>query len=130
MCVLSLLLHPLQPLLNPSTVGLFLAGDVSVLSHLDLKPVKLQLKSARVPRQPTTHLGRISFRLKHDLSPYWTINTKMIFVSVLVEFDNTRYNNSMCIYDDVILTKQDSNLVLYKQKGEYPVFDFLDNSAR
>ncbi|KAH6588856.1 hypothetical protein BASA61_005809 [Batrachochytrium salamandrivorans] len=55
---------------------------------------------------PHTNLGVVSFDLDADLSSYFKWNTKLLFVSAIVEFSNSQYEvNQAVIWDDVILDK-------------------------
>jgi signal peptidase complex subunit 3 len=98
-----------------------------------LKPNSVKLKPTRIGRDfkaKKPDLGIISFDLKADLSPLFNWNTKMLFVSVLAEFSNQDYKlNQACIWDDVIMNKEDAVFNFKNKKAEYPIHD-LKNSLK
>ncbi|KAI8903614.1 hypothetical protein EDD86DRAFT_250329 [Gorgonomyces haynaldii] len=82
-----------------------------------------QKRSHKLGRLPSyeyskarTHMARVSFDLDADLTSLFNWNTKMLFVSVLVEWENKEYKqNQAVIWDDVIMRKEDA-LLQYKKK--------------
>lgn len=104
----------------------YLYGQPQVYS---LKPHKINLKLGRLGGSRTqSHMARISFDLDADLTTLFNWNTKMLFVSVLVEHSNKNYSrNQACIWDDYILSKDDAVLKLKKKRSEYPVYDMIDS---
>lgn len=73
-------------------------------------------------------LGRLTFDLKTDLSNLFNWNTKMLFVSVIVDFENKDYNlNQVCVWDDIIMNKRDAVFDIKKKSGEYPIHDLTDS---
>lgn len=49
--------------------------------------------------------------LKADLRPYWTWNTKMIFVYVQAEYETTKHHiNQVSVWDEIITTKKAARL--------------------
>ncbi|KAI8896452.1 signal peptidase 22kDa subunit [Globomyces pollinis-pini] len=76
------------------------------------------------------NLGKITFDLDADLSSLFHYNTKMLFVSILAEFENKEYKfNQACIWDDVIMDVEDSIFKLRKKKAEYMIHDLADSLA-
>ncbi|KAJ1339991.1 hypothetical protein BSLG_005317 [Batrachochytrium salamandrivorans] len=76
---------------------------------------------------PHTNLGVVSFDLDADLSSYFKWNTKLLFVSAIVEFSNSQYEvNQAVIWDDVILDREDAVINLKNQRHEYQVHDLTN----
>ncbi|KAJ1328833.1 hypothetical protein BSLG_009877 [Batrachochytrium salamandrivorans] len=75
--------------------------QISLVSQAGLRRRLLQLW------YPHTNLGVVSFDLDADLSSYFKWNTKLLFVSAIVEFSNSQYEvNQAVIWDDVILDRK------------------------
>jgi hypothetical protein len=52
----------------------------------------------------------------------------MLFVSVLAEFSNDQYSiNQACIWDDVIMNREDAVFNFKNKKAEYPIHDLKDS---
>ncbi|KAJ3373042.1 Signal peptidase complex subunit [Kappamyces sp. JEL0680] len=116
-----------------SHVYLVLLHPESVPSASRLVANTIKMKPQRIGRdfkakKPT--LAKITFDMKADLSPLFNWNTKMLFVSVLAEFANDQYGfNQACIWDDVIMNKEDAVFNFKKKPAEYPIHDLADKLA-
>ena len=67
-------------------------------------------------------------KLKADLSPYWTWNTKQIFVFLQAEY-TTKMNkvNQVSLWDEIILSKAKAKATGSKFKQEYHFNDQGNN---
>lgn len=75
----------------------------------------------------TTRVARVSFDVDADLRPLFAYNTKLLFVSVLVEFASEKYPVNQCvIYDQIVSDKRDAHLVFTNKRSEYLVYDLAD----
>ncbi|KAI8919876.1 signal peptidase 22kDa subunit [Powellomyces hirtus] len=80
--------------------------------------------------QPMTELAFIHFNMVADLTPYWTWNTKQLFVYVVAEYATpTHPTNQIVIYDDIITSKDDAEIDLRNQLSEYMASDMSHKLA-
>ncbi|EGF78998.1 hypothetical protein BATDEDRAFT_89989 [Batrachochytrium dendrobatidis JAM81] len=116
---------------------LVLVFSKSAIVVNSFEPARVKLVSGRVGGgdyymygSPYTNLGVISFDLDADLSSYFQWNTKLLFVSAIVEFTNSQYHvNQAVIWDDLISDKEDAVIVLKNQRHEYQVHDLTNSLA-
>jgi signal peptidase complex subunit 3 len=83
-------------------------------------------------------LGRVTFALdagsqySQDFTPVFNWNTKLLYVSVLAEFNSTSRGesttNNVVIWDD-IFWKEDARIKMKKKPGKYRIHDLSDNLA-
>eukprot|EP00842_Homolaphlyctis_polyrhiza_P002031 jgi/Hompol1/2829/HPOL_003046-RA len=77
---------------------------------------------------PKADLGLVSFDLDADLSSYFNWNTKLLFVSAIVEFSNDQYPfNQAVIWDDIIREREDAVIQLRNKNYEYMVHDLANS---
>ncbi|KAI8914119.1 signal peptidase subunit-domain-containing protein [Entophlyctis helioformis] len=81
-------------------------------------------------KEPLTNFGVLSFNLDADLSSYFNWNTKLLFVSAIVEFANPQFPlNQAVIWDDIIQEKEDAVISLKDKSYEYQVYDITNSLA-
>jgi len=79
-------------------------GDVGLLS------VKVYPASGARKGYSKQELAFINFNVTADLRPLFHWNTKQLFVWVEAEFNNTKAENEVVIWDRIIRRKEDANL--------------------
>ncbi|KAI8622007.1 signal peptidase 22kDa subunit [Chytriomyces sp. MP71] len=79
------------------------------------------------PKHPTTEIATVHFDLNADLSPLFNWNTKQLFVFLVAEYSTPSHaHNQVTLWDDIITTKEESNIKLKRKKAEYALSD-IDN---
>lgn len=75
----------------------------------------------------STDLGIVSLNIDVDLSSYFNWNTKMLFVSAVVEYAQDSFPlNQAVIWDEIVRDKEDAVIKIKNLKREYPVYDILN----
>ncbi|KAI8816437.1 signal peptidase 22kDa subunit [Fimicolochytrium jonesii] len=80
--------------------------------------------------QPKTEIGFVHFNVTADLSPIWNWNTKQLFVYLVAEYETPSHStNQIMLWDDIILTKEDTIIELTDQLAEYRATDIQNKLA-